>query len=287
MNKNIYKSPEGQKIVESLYRKVLEAPFVPSLEQLFIPTEIARTHVLRFGTKSNPPLIMIHGSASNSASWLGAVRDFTDRFCVYCVDIPGEPGLSEPLRCQFKTDEPYKWLNSLLDNLGIKSSRFVTMSLGSWYGLNLAQTEPERVTALSMITTAGLVPAKVSFLFKALAFGMLGKKGQLLLARTIWHKKEIPAELLEFQEITFRHFNPVMEAIPVFSDTQLKRITAPLQFFGGDCDALIDSVKTGARLKEIHPEAEINILKNTGHVILDQFDAIKRFLTSLDSELGK
>lgn len=280
MSNSVYKSQEGRNIVESLYRKVLAAHSSPAFEQLFIPTEIARTHVLRFGEISKPPLVMIHGSVSNSAVWLGNVSDFIDHFSIYCVDIPGEPGLSEPTRCVLRSDAPYKWLISLLDNLDIEKSSFVTMSLGSWYGLNFAIRNPEKVKALSMITTGGIVPAKSSFIFKALFFMMLGKTGQKLLNKAIYHKVEIPPQVLEFQTVVSKYFNPVMEAIPVFSDAELKKITAPIQFFGGDHDALIDSVKTGARLKRFFPNSEIHILKDTGHAIINQFSVIKNFLIS-------
>jgi pimeloyl-ACP methyl ester carboxylesterase len=267
-------------IVESIYRNILAKFSSLAFEQLFVPTEGRRTYVLRFGDKSKPPLIMIHGSVSNSATWLGIVSDFTDRFCVYCVDIPGEPGLSEPIRSPLASEAPYKWLSSLLDNLDIEKTSFVTMSLGSWYALNFAKRSPQKVKALSMITTSGIVPAKTSFIFKAVFFMMLGKTGQKLLTKAVYHKAEVPPEVLEFQSVISNHFNPVMEAIPVFSDAELKKITVPIQFFGGDHDALINSVKTAERLKMLLPHSEIHILKDTGHVIIDQFPVIKEFLIS-------
>lgn len=80
---------------------------------------------------------MIHGSVSNSAAWLGCISEFIENFCIYCVDIPGEPGLSEPKRCILNSEEPFEWLDLLLDSLKIDKACFVTMSLGSWYALNL------------------------------------------------------------------------------------------------------------------------------------------------------
>jgi len=280
MSKSVYKSREGRLILESLYRKALAAHLTPAYEQLFIPTEIAQTHVLRFGDKTNPPLIMIHGSVSNSATWLGNVADFIDHFCIYCVDIPGEPGLSEPTRMSLRSDAPNQWLTSLLNNLDIEKGSLVTMSMGSWYGLNFAIHNPEKVRALSMLTSAGVVPTKTSFIFKAIFYSLLGKKGQKQISKNVWYKAEVPSELLEFQSAASKYFNPVMEPFPIFSDEQFRKITARVQFFGGDHDSLIDSVKTGARLKNLLPNSEIHILKNTGHAIMDQFSAIKEFLLS-------
>ncbi|MFA7710918.1 MAG: alpha/beta hydrolase, partial [Candidatus Neomarinimicrobiota bacterium] len=218
MSKSVYKSREGRLILESLYRKALAAHLTPAYEQLFIPTEIAQTHVLRFGEKTNPPLIMIHGSVSNSATWLGNASDFIDHFYIYCVDIPGEPGLSEPTRMSLRSDAPNQWLTSLLNNLDIEKGSLVTMSMGSWYGLNFAIHNPEKVRALSMLTSAGVVPTKTSFIFKAIFYSLLGKKGQKLISKTVWYKAEVPSELLEFQSAASKYFNPVMEPFPIFSD---------------------------------------------------------------------
>ncbi len=280
MNNTVYKTKEGRNIVESIYRKVLSEYSSASFEQLFVSTETERTHVLRFGKKSKPPLIMIHGTASNSAIWLGNVPDFIDQFCVYCVDIPGEPGLSEPIRRPLASEAPYKWLSSLLNNLNIEKASFVTVSLGSWYTLNFAVQSSERVNALSMITTPGIVPASRSFIFKAVFLMMLGKTGQKMINKMIYHKTEVSQEVLDFQSVVSKHFIPLMEIIPVFSDAELKNISAPIQFFGGDHDALIDSVKTGKRLQGLLHNSDINILTDTGHVIIDQFAVIKEFLTS-------
>ena len=280
MNSTVYKTSEGREIVESMYRDLLAGHKSPEFSQIYVPTEVGRTHVLRFGDTSNRPLMMIHGSVSNSATWLGNVSDFIDSFCVYCVDIPGEPGLSEPVRQPLASEAPLTWLNSLLDYLGIETPSFVTMSLGSWYGLNFAIHNAGRIRALSMITTGGIVPAKAGFFFKAVLFGLLGKTGRKMITKAVCYKTELPPEALEFQSVTAKHFNPVLEAIPVFTDTQLKKITAPVQFFGGDHDALIDSVKTAERLKKLLPHSEIRILKDTGHVIIDQFAAIRSFLDS-------
>ena len=278
MNGKVYKTAEGKNIVESFYKNILanykELPF----EQLYIPTEAGITHVLKFGNENNPPVILIHGTASNSASWLGCVKDFAKNYCVYCIDIPGEPGLSEPNRIKLASDLPNKWLSSLIEKLIAGKVSFVTISLGSWYALNFAVNNQENVTALSMLTTGGIVPVRRSFVFKALIYILMGKSGQKKLTKTIYHKTEVPSVVLEFQEIITKHFIPVMGKIPLFRDDELNRIKFPLQFFGGDCDALIDCVETGKRLKSIIPSAEINILEDTGHVIIDRFDEIKNFV---------
>jgi pimeloyl-ACP methyl ester carboxylesterase len=278
MNRNVYKSENGRNVIETAYKDILEGYTAYPFEQFYAQTKIAQTHIIKFGDMSKPPLIMIHGSVSNSAAWLGCIPEFIEDFCIYCVDIPGEPGLSEPNRCILKSSEPYEWLSSLLDCLKIEKAFFLTMSLGSWYALNLAIHKPDKISALSMITSGGLVPAKKSFIFKSILYMMMGKPGQKLLNKAVYYKTEVPDEVLEFQAIVSKHFNPVIETLPIFSDEQLKNIASPIQFIGGENDSLINSVRTAERISNLFPHADVHVLKDTGHVIIDKFPVVKVFL---------
>lgn len=278
MAKSVYKSEEGKKIVEKFYSRVIEQYSPAEYEALFIPTEIGVTHVLRFGDRRKKTLIMIHGSASNSAVWLGAIPEFIDKFCVYCMDIPGEPGLSEAKRTPLGSNDNAIWLKTIMDSLGIAETSFLTVSLGSWYAINFTIRFPEKVKSISLLTTPGIVTAKKSFILKAIFYMMLGDIGQKLLSNAIYHKTEVPLIAREFQALVSKHFVPLTAPIPIFNDELIRNIKAPVQYFGGDHDVLLNSKETGARLKKLIPGAEINILKDTGHVIIDQFNNVKRFL---------
>jgi len=283
MATSVYKSARGQAQVESYYRNILKTFNIIPFQQLYIPSSAGTTHVIRCGDVSKPALILLHGSMSNSATWLGILEDFADSFSLYCVDIPGEPGLSDPTRMPLGSGKPAEWLESVLDNLGLKSALFLAMSLGSWYALRFAIDNPLRTEALSMITASGLAPQKSSFLLKAIFFMLLGTYGQRSLNRAVYHKTQVPLQVLEFQALVSSNFNPVTETVPLFADEELKRLTMPVQYFGGDSDALLDTKKSAARLSALLPESEINVLEDTGHVIVDQFAAAKAFLSQGES----
>lgn len=278
MTASVYKTSQGRALVDRYYQDILDATSVSAFEQVFVESSVGRTHVLRYGNGNKPPLVMLHGSMSNSASWLVAARDFMDVFTVFCVDIPGEPGLTEPVRLPLVSEEPARWLASVLDTLGIEKCSFLGMSLGSWYALHFAVRHPQRVTSLSMITSSGLAPQRASFLFKALFFMTLGRFGQKRLNALVYYKARVPTEVLDYQALVSAHFNPLIEPIPLFSDEELARLSFPIQYFGGDHDALLDTEKSAARLKAVKPNAEIHILRDTGHVILDRLGAVKDFL---------
>ncbi len=279
MNNYVYKSLEGQKIIETFYKNILSDYKDYSFEQLFVNANGIKTHVLKFGNDANPPLIMLHGSVSNSAAWLGCINEFINDFLIFAIDIPGEPGLSEPNRLNLKSNQPAEWLSALLYELKIDKAFFLSMSMGSWYAINFASKNPERAIALSMITAGGLTPMKSGFIFKAILLTMLGNKGKKMINRLVYHKTEVPGIVLEFQSVASKYFKPVM-GLPIFRDDEIKKLKMPLQFFGGECDNLINSVRTGHRLKALLPNSEINILNDTGHVIIDRFRDVKQFLIS-------
>ena len=70
----------------------------------------------------------------------------------------------------------------------------------------------------------------------------------------------------------------MLETIPIFSDDKLRRLTSPVQYFGGDKDVLLNTIETSKRIKKNIPQAQIIVLKETGHVIINQFDEIYNFI---------
>lgn len=281
MSVAVYKSAAGRTLVEDTYKRILESAAPALFRQHFVATDNGKTHVLQFGDSAKPPLLLLHGSMSNSAAWLVAIPLFVDDFSVFCVDIPGEPGLSEPSRMRLDSPSPALWLKAVLDGLAITQCAFLGMSLGSWYALNFAVNEPARVTALALITTGGIAPQRKDFLWKALFCMLFGQRGQKMLNKLIYHKTAIPPQALAFQALVSANFKPVTQPIPLFTDEQVRRLHMPIQYWGGDHDALLDTAKTAERLRKLTPQAEIHVLQDTGHVIIDQFSAIHAFLTKI------
>jgi len=278
MNASVYKSEQGRTIVEQVYQNHLNSALADGLLQRTIETACGSTFIIEKTSPQKPPLILLHGSTSNSASWLGILPLFTQDFSVYCVDIPGEPGFSTPKRFSLASDTPEAWLRSTLDVLGLQKCSFLGMSLGGWYAVNFAFRNPERVQALSLVSGGGIAAQKLGFIFKALFFLMLGKTGQHMLSKVIYHHTVVPHEILDYQAIVSKYFNPVTEPLPVFSDEQLLRLTMPIQYFGGDHDALLNTRKSIERLKALLPHAQAHLLVDTGHAIIDKFGEIKEFL---------
>ena len=273
----IYRSEEGRRAVEDFYRRVLsEAPM--ELRPRFVATDHGRTHLIEAGPEAGEALVLLHGSAANSATWLGDIPAWSRRFRVIALDIPGHPGLSEGPPLALSGGATAAWLRGVLAAIGVGGVRMVGMSLGGWIGLDFACRHPDRVQALSLLSPAGLAPARGSFLWKALPLALLGDGGSDRIQRLVFGTVAVPEPVLEFARLVSRHYRPRTEGVPVFGDEELSRLQMPIQFLGGTRDALIRAEESAARLSRLLPHAQVRLLEGHGHAVIGQTESILSFL---------
>jgi len=272
----IFKSEAGRSAILAIYPDIL-ARWPQPLELLHVPTSLGVTFVAACGEPTAPPLVLLHGSSSNVLMWSGDVQEYAQHFRVYALDIPGEPGQSEPLRPQLAGPAYADWLLELFQALGIQCACLAGISLGGWMALKFATAHPERVQALALMCPAGVAPQKMSFLFKSIFFSLAGKKGRDWLLRSIYSGVPIPDEMMDYIRLVSRQFSPRMEVIPLFSDEELRRLEMPLLLYAGEKDTLLPSQKTVERVKRLLPHAEIHLLPAVGHVLVGLAEPIDAF----------
>ena len=104
---------------------------------------------------AGPPLMLIAGMASDSASWAPLLPALEDRFTVIRPDnrstgrtAPADAPVSVPI---WAADAV-----ALLDHLGLGQTQVMGHSLGGLIGLHMAITAPDRVNRLVMLASAPL-----------------------------------------------------------------------------------------------------------------------------------
>lgn len=116
MKNSSFKSEARRDQFRYHYRQILsQFPF----GQQFIRTTFGQTFVLTAGQEPNPPVILLHGSCSNSAFWLPEIMALSGSYSVYAVDIIGEAGNSEEFRPDLDSDAFAVWLKEVLDALNL------------------------------------------------------------------------------------------------------------------------------------------------------------------------
>ncbi len=274
----IYKSEAGARELRRRYREGLDAWPVPA-EHLRVPTREGETFVVVSGPEDAPPVVLLHGAGANTTMWQDDITTWARHFRTYALDLVGEPGLSAPSRPPLASDAPARWLDDVLDALGIARAAFVGTSLGGWLALDYATRRPERVDRLALLCPGGVGRQKMGWLFRALLLRPLGAWGVRRSAGTVagLDRPEHRA-VLDQLVLTFAQFKPRTERLPVFPDGVLRRLAMPVQVAVGGRDALFDSADTARRLARCVPHATVHVLPEAGHALLGQTDAVLTFL---------
>lgn len=276
---SVYRSPSSQQIIEHGYRQRLKRWTVP-LRQRSVTTCEGDTFVLDCGPTDAPPVVLLHGAGSNSAIWQADVLRWSRTHRLYMVDIIGEPGLSAPSRRTRHTDAHALWLDDVLDALGIESTALVGVSLGGWLATDYAIRRPARVRRLALRAPSGIGRQRYGAVFAALTLMAFGDRGTRQALRIVLGPGDIADPILDYMVSIHRNYRPRHDKLPVFADSDLESITAPLFVVLGAQDRMLDSRETAARLARLQPGASINLLPGVGHGTVDNGAELHAFLQS-------
>jgi len=89
--KKAFKSKDGKMNVLKAYNSLLDKWPVP-YNAISVDTSYGNTYAIVCGKKTLPPLFLLHGTATNLTMWYQDIKEFSQYFNVYLLDIPSEPG---------------------------------------------------------------------------------------------------------------------------------------------------------------------------------------------------
>jgi pimeloyl-ACP methyl ester carboxylesterase len=156
----MYRSVEGFNAIAEWYEEVLGRFEIP-VESLYVDTRFGRTHALAAGPADAPPLLLIPGVAGCAPLWRRQFPALSKHFRVYALDIPGQPGRSDPNPPSFLNYDYSEWLTDVLDGLGAKRAHVAGVSVGAWIAMRFAIAAPQRVAKVVMLGPTGLSRARL------------------------------------------------------------------------------------------------------------------------------
>ena len=272
MKTSVFKTEAGRDKLRAYYSHVLsQFPF----EQQYVETTFGKTFMLTAGQESNPPIILLHGSCSNSAFWFPEIMALSNNFKVYAVDIIGEAGNSEEVRPNLSSDAFALWMKDVLGALGLERIALIGNSLGGWMALKFATAYPEYVSMLILVASSGLAQIRPQFLLNVGEAQQTD--GTVPVSPSIIGEQSLPKEVLDFMNLIVESYNPIQD-LPVYTDQQLQRLNMPVLFIDGEDDVIIDAKGSAQRLSHLIPSAEIRLLPNCGHVVTNSLEYIIPFL---------
>jgi pimeloyl-ACP methyl ester carboxylesterase len=108
-------------------------------------------HVIHDGSRSAPPLLLLHGSGAGSACWGPVIPALARHRHVIRVDLPG-CGKSPPA-ASYAVPAQADAVAAVLDDLGPRPVTVAGHSSGGYVATALAERRPDLVGALTLVST--------------------------------------------------------------------------------------------------------------------------------------
>jgi pimeloyl-ACP methyl ester carboxylesterase len=265
---SLYRDQKGKEILMNMYEQALSA-LPSSYEKIMIPTRLGQTFCLATGDKNTPPVILLHGQCLNSANWIwnGVIEDLRKHFRVYALDIPGEPGKSDPVRVSFKGPRYADWLLDVVTYLELDKVNLLGASYGGWFAINFATTYPEHVNRVVLLSPGGIVGVKMTYIFQTIKNAFHGEKGIHATISSLFQPYVVPAAVEEFLVQVFKSFKMRTSPAPTLTDKRLQKLTMPILYLCGDGDVTFPARKGAQRFKSLVPNAIVKVLPHANHAL--------------------
>jgi len=123
------------------------------IESLNLRVGDHQAHYLKAG--SGPPVVLVHGGASDSRDWVSAMGALSHRYSLYAPDLIGF-GLSERNQDGYYLSDFSDFILGFIETLGLEQLVLVGHSFGGRLCVEIALRHPEKVRKLVLVDAAGL-----------------------------------------------------------------------------------------------------------------------------------
>src|SRR6266513_2086154 len=105
------------------------------------------------------PLLLLHGFSGSSQDWVPSLAQWATKFQFILPDLRGH-GRSSILSKPFRHDDAATDMFALLDHLKIRACKAVGISGGGNVLLQMATKQPQRITAMVLVSATPYFPAQ-------------------------------------------------------------------------------------------------------------------------------
>ncbi len=240
-----------------------------SVEPRTVPTSFGVTHALVTGPESAPPLVVLHGALASSAHVMPELGMLVKTRRVYAIDVIGQSIKSEDVRLELGDDSYGRWLSEVADGLGLDRFDLEGVSWGGFVALRGARAMPDRVRSLVLMVPAGWVSNNVWASFRdlgwpMLTFRMFPSDRRLDRALASLFTTRDPEWTAYFKD-ALQCYRLDMRIPPLAKPEDVAGIRCPVLVFGAEDDVNFPGVALIARVKELLPQAEAELIPGAKH----------------------
>jgi pimeloyl-ACP methyl ester carboxylesterase len=224
-----------------------------------------------------PPLVFVHGAASDARLWRPQLAALGDEFTVVAWDEPGA-GRSSDVPGHFALVDYAGCLAALIEALALGPAHVAGISWGGTLVQELYRHHPELVATLVLVDTyagwKGSLPeeevhARVTGAYRALA--VPAEEFDPARALPGWFAGDPPAEFVPLLEEMAAAVRPesMRTALRLMADADqrdlLPRIAVPTLLIWGELDAR-SPLRVARQFEQAIPDAELVVIPGAGHV---------------------
>jgi pimeloyl-ACP methyl ester carboxylesterase len=161
----------SEKAIEylNLYGKVMKL-WPVDYKGYYVDKKYEKTWIHETGDSNLPPLLLLHGMSGSSTQWYPNVDYLSKNFRVITPDIIGQAGKSVLEKPLFFSTDLEKWLDEVINNLGIEQLYLGGLSFGGWLAAKYAIYAPRKVNKLVMLDPAAtFLSLKLEFILRMFA----------------------------------------------------------------------------------------------------------------------
>src|SRR3954469_22553586 len=117
-----------------------------------LETECGRMSTFEAGPADGEPIVMLHGLGATKAEFLPTVPALAPEFRTIAVDLPGFGDSAKPFPAAYDAKMFARWVNALLDALGLDRVHLLGHSMGGRVALEVGMRHADRIERLVLMT---------------------------------------------------------------------------------------------------------------------------------------
>lgn len=265
-----FKSAAGKKAILSLYDQKLAELHI-DYQYKMVDTSFGKTNVIITGKATNPPLIIVHGSNGCAPIGIESYPNLSQQYQVFAVDVLSQPNKSDGTRLSMKDDSYGKWMNEVIDKLGLNEVVLAGFSLGGLIILKTLIYNGSKVKEAFLAAPAYIVngnPLKALFkMFIPMKRYMRNENPKFVeqvVGELFTDKDEFA---IKYLSQVFLHFEMDFTPVPVITKAEAAKIKTPITLFAAKKDLMFPGEKMLKRAAKLLPTIQKTVLlENSKHV---------------------
>jgi pimeloyl-ACP methyl ester carboxylesterase len=254
MPASIYKSREDEAEIQALYNEALGGLGL-RYESLMVGTRAGGTHVIAVGPEDAPPVVFLPGGNFLNPTCLRWFSPLASDHRLYAPDLLGQPGRSCELRPSPEGDGHARWVEDVLDGLGLRRVPLLGLSYGAGVAIRTLGFAPERVSRVALVSPAAVAAGPIPRMLLEVALPMLLYRLRPTRERLLRAARPI---LSEPEDLAVRQLGAIYRCVRLdaglprmASEEELRRFGGPVAVFASEDDPFFPARAVLPRAREL------------------------------------